>query len=211
MKITSIEYIKAATRWQDGPKDGLPEVAVIGRSNVGKSSLINLLTGRKMAHVAKAPGKTQLIQYFLINRAFYLVDLPGYGYAKAGKKTRKAWGPMVDAYMTQRKTLSAVGLLIDIRRSDSPLDFQMREWLSYHQIRTFCIVTKADKISMGKRKMHVDAIKAAYGIDEITVSSVLKKEGKYAIWKTIDAILSEIKKTTTSNIPIPISQVKSRY
>lgn len=191
MKITSIEYIKAATRWQDGPKDGLPEVAVIGRSNVGKSSLINLMTGRKMAHVAKAPGKTQLIQYFLINRAFYLVDLPGYGYAKVGKKTRKAWGPMVDAYMTKRKTLSAVGLLIDIRRSDSPLDFQMREWLAYHQILTFCIVTKADKISMGKRKMYVDAIKSAYGIDEITVTSALKKEGKFAIWKNITAILFE--------------------
>lgn len=191
MKVTSIEYIKAAAKWQDGPADGLPEVAVIGRSNVGKSSLINLLTGRKMAHVAKAPGKTQLIQYFLINRAFYLVDLPGYGYAKVGKKTKKAWGPMVDAYMTKRKTLAAVGLLIDIRRSDSPLDFQMREWLAYHQIRTFCIVTKADKIAMGKRKMHVDAIKSAYDIDTLTVCSVLKKTGKTEIWKNIAAILRE--------------------
>ena len=189
MNIRSIEYLKAASRWQDGPKDGLPEIAVIGRSNVGKSSFINLLTGRKTAHVAKTPGKTQLIQYFLINRAFYLVDLPGYGYAKVGKETKKAWGPMVDAYMTKRETLCAVALLIDIRRSDSPLDLQMREWLAYHQILTCCIVTKGDKIAKGKRKPYLDAIKSAYGFEELTVTSSLKKEGKSAVWKKIEAIL----------------------
>jgi len=193
MNIRSIEYIKAATHWQDGPEDGLPEVAMIGRSNVGKSSLINLLTGRKMAHVAKAPGKTQLIQYFLVNHAFYLVDLPGYGYAKVGKQTKKAWGPMIDAYMTKRKTLCAVGLLIDIRRADSPLDFKMREWLAYHQIKTFCVITKGDKIAKGKRKAHVDAIKSAYGIEDPILTSSLKKEGKNNIWKSIEAILPDRK------------------
>lgn len=191
MKITSIEYIKAAPRWDDGPSGGLPEVAVIGRSNVGKSSLINLLLGRKMAYVAKAPGKTQLIQYFLINRSFYLVDLPGYGYAKVGKKTRNAWGPMIEAYMTRRKTLCAVGLLIDIRRPDSPLDFQMNTWLNHHEIPAFYIVTKGDKITKGKRQACVDAIQSAYGMTEMVVTSALKKEGKREVWKMIEQMIPQ--------------------
>ncbi len=189
MKITSVEYIKAATRWEDGPRDGLPEVAMIGRSNVGKSSLINLLLGRKMAYVAKTPGKTQLIQFFLINKTFYLVDLPGYGYAKLSKKTRQIWGPMVDSYMTKRETLRAVGLLIDIRRSDSHLDSQMKAWLDHHQIRTFFIATKGDKVVRGKRRAHTDAIISAYGITDLIVTSVLKKEGRGDVWKGIEKML----------------------
>jgi len=147
MKIHSVEYLKAAPRWEEGPQDRLPEIAMIGRSNVGKSSLINFLLGRKKAaYVSKTPGKTQLIQFFLINRSFYLVDLPGYGYARTPKKMRKSWGKMVDEYLIKRDTLRAVTLLIDIRRPDSPLDLQMQEWLSFHKIQTLFIATKGDKI-----------------------------------------------------------------
>lgn len=189
MKITSVEYNKAAPRWEDGPGDGLPEIAVIGRSNVGKSSLINLLLGRKLAYVAKTPGKTQLIHFFSINQSFYLVDLPGYGFAKVGKETRNAWGPMVDAYITKRKTLRGVILLIDLRRSDSPLDFQMNEWLNHHEITTLYVATKGDKISKGKRKAYADAIKSAYGMSDLSITSSLKKEGKTEIWEKIEAFL----------------------
>ncbi len=187
MKLKSIEYIKAAPKWDQGPKDGLPEVALVGRSNVGKSSLINLLLGRKLAYVAKTPGKTQLLQYFLINKTFYLVDLPGYGYAKVGKATRHAWQPMMQDYFTRRKTLRAVGLLIDIRHPDSPLDAQMKDWLYFHQIPLFLIVTKADKITKGKRKAQLDAVKSIYKVEDIVLSSSLKKEGKNDVWKRIDA------------------------
>ena len=192
MKIRSVEYVKAAPRWEEGPRDALPEVAMIGRSNVGKSSLINFLLGRKKAaYVSKTPGKTQLIQFFLINRAFYLVDLPGYGYARTPKAMQKGWGKMIDAYLTKRETLQAVVLLIDIRRCDSPLDIQMKAWLRHHQIRTFFVATKGDKIGKGKRAAQVDAVKRSFGIDDLVVTSTLKKEGKEAVWKGIGEMISE--------------------
>ncbi len=191
MKLISIEYIKAAPRWEDGPKDGLPEVALIGRSNVGKSSLINHLLGRKVAFVAKTPGKTQLIQYFLINKAFYLVDLPGYGYAKVGKETRNAWGPMINAYLTKKETLHGVGMLIDIRHPESPLDIKMKEWLDHRSIPAFFITTKADKIAKGKRKAQTDTIKSIYGITDLLLTSSLKKEGKMDVWKRIGSMITE--------------------
>ncbi|MFQ5587947.1 MAG: ribosome biogenesis GTP-binding protein YihA/YsxC [Nitrospiria bacterium] len=191
MKITAIEYVRAAPRWDDGPKDGLPEVALIGRSNVGKSSLVNLLLGRKAAHVAKTPGKTQLLQYFLINRSFYLVDLPGYGYAKVGKQVRNAWGPMINAYLTKRATLRAVGLLIDIRRADSPLDMAMKDWLDFHHIPAFFIATKSDKIAKGKRKAQIDRIRSVYGMTDLHLTSSLKKEGRTDVWRAIESVISD--------------------
>lgn len=192
MKIHSVEYVKATPHWEEGPRDALPEIAMTGRSNVGKSSLINFLLGRKKAaYVSKTPGKTQLIQFFLINRAFFLVDLPGYGYARKPKEMQKGWGKMIDAYLTRRKTLRAVALLIDIRRLDSPLDIQMSKWLGYHQIRTLFIATKGDKIARRKRTAQVDALKRAFGIPDLVVTSTLKKEGKEAAWERIGRMISE--------------------
>jgi len=190
MKIVSVDYIKGVPSWDQGPLDALPEVAMLGRSNVGKSSLINFLLGRKKsAYVSRTPGKTQLIHFFLINRAFYLVDLPGYGYARTPRATREGWGPMITSYLLKRQSLSAVALLIDMRRPDSPLDSEMTQWLNGHQIATLVFATKADKITMGKRKAQVDAIKRAYGIPALIVTSALKKEGREEAWREIEKIL----------------------
>ncbi len=191
MKITSVEYIKGVPKWDDGPRDGLPEFAMLGRSNVGKSSLINFLLGRKKAaYVSKTPGKTQLIHFFLINRSFYLVDLPGYGYAQTARTLRESWGPMMTSYLLKRPTLSAVGLLIDIRRPDSPLDSEMSQWLYQNRISTLFIATKADKISRGKRKAQIDSIKAEFGMPELVVTSVLKKEGRMDVWRGVKTLIS---------------------
>lgn len=190
MKIKSVEYIKASTRWDDGPTDGLPEIAVIGRSNVGKSSLINfLLNKKKAAYVSKTPGKTQLIHFFLINRSFYLVDLPGYGYARTPKNTRKSWGPMIENYLLKRETLAAVSLLIDIRHPGSPLDMQMADWLEQHQLHTLFIATKGDKLKLGKRRLQAGALKRIFNASDLIQTSSTKKQGKDAVWKSIESVV----------------------
>lgn len=191
MKIISVEYIKASHRWDEGPRDRLPEFAMIGRSNVGKSSLINFLLGRKKAaYVSKTPGKTQLIHFFLVNRAFYLVDLPGYGYARLPKNTRKSWGPMVESYLLKRESLAGLAHLIDIRHPVSPLDDGMVQWLIEHKLVSLFIATKGDKIAKGKRKGQTDAIKQALGIENLIVTSSVKKEGRISVWKGIEKIIS---------------------
>ncbi|MBN4054320.1 YihA family ribosome biogenesis GTP-binding protein [Nitrospira defluvii] len=192
MKIVSVEYIKGVPRWDQGPKDDLPEIAVIGRSNVGKSSLINFLVGRKKAaYVSKTPGKTQLIHFFLINRAFYLVDLPGYGYARTPRHTRAGWGPMIESYFLKRRTLSAVALLIDIRHPNSPLDKQMFEWLKHHRLATLFIATKGDKMTRGKRKAQANVVVRSFGIEDLVVTSSAKKEGRADVWTAIENTLSD--------------------
>lgn len=190
MKIKSVEYIKASTRWDDGPTDALPEIAMIGRSNVGKSSLINFLLNRKKAaYVSKTPGKTQLIQFFLINQSFYLVDLPGYGYARTPKTTKKSWGPMIENYLLKRETLAGVSLLIDIRHPGSPLDLQMAAWLRQHQLRTLFIATKGDKLKLGKRRLQAAEIKNIFDTSNLIQTSSAKKQGRDAVWKGIESVV----------------------
>ncbi len=194
MKIKSVEYIKASTRWDDGPTDGLPEIAMLGRSNVGKSSLINFLLNRKKAaYVSKTPGKTQLIQFFLINRAFYLVDLPGYGYARTPKTTRKSWGAMIENYLLKRETLAGVSLLIDIRHPGSPLDLRMTDWLNQHRLRTLFIATKGDKLKLGKRRLQAAAIKGIFNTSDLIQTSSAKKQGRDAVWKGIESVVFPLK------------------
>ena len=191
MKIQSVDYIKGTTRWDDGPRDGLPEIAMIGRSNVGKSSLINYLLGRKRAaHVSKTPGKTRLIHFFLINRAFYLVDLPGYGYARTAKSTQSGWGKMIEGYLAKRSTLAGVVLLIDIRRPDSPLDRQMRDWLLHHGIHPLAVATKGDKLGAAARGKQAELIKANLDLTELVVTSTLKNMGKAAVWQAIGRVIA---------------------
>ena len=127
--------------------DGLPQVAFVGRSNVGKSSVINSLAGVEgLVKTGKKPGKTTEINFFLINRQFYFVDLPGYGYAKVPEEIRKKWGPMIEGYLSNRKDLKAVVFILDIRHLPTEDDKRMKEWLDYYKIPVIYVATKADKV-----------------------------------------------------------------
>ena len=146
--FTQSVFVKSLTDLKDRPQPSLPEIAFVGRSNVGKSSLLNALLGRKkLALVSSTPGKTRLINYFLINNAYYFVDLPGYGYAKIAKKESAKWQKMIEAYLLNSKQLKLVLLLADVRREPMASDMQMADWLNYYQIPYAFILTKTDKIS----------------------------------------------------------------
>lgn len=146
MKILSAEFIVSAARPEQFPADARPQIAFAGRSNVGKSSLINALLHRKgLVKTSATPGKTQLINYFLINEEFYFVDLPGYGYAKAPRSVVDQWAPMIEAYLKGSPRLGAVVLLFDVRREPDARDRRMVEWLRHYQIPMVAVLTKADK------------------------------------------------------------------
>ncbi|HID38374.1 MAG TPA: YihA family ribosome biogenesis GTP-binding protein [Calditrichaeota bacterium] len=146
--FTQSTFVKSLTDFKDRPEPYLPEIAFVGRSNVGKSSLLNALLGRKkLALVSSTPGKTRLINYFLINNAYYFVDLPGYGYAKISKKEVAKWQSMIETYLLNSKQLKLVLLLVDVRREPMAADKQMADWLNYYQIPFAFVLTKTDKIS----------------------------------------------------------------
>lgn len=147
MKITAAEFVMSNTDVAKCPKEQLPEYAFIGRSNVGKSSLINMLTDKKsLAKTSGRPGKTQLINHFKINKAWFLVDLPGYGYARVSKKEKKTFQKYITAYFTERKQLVCAFVLIDIRHEPQPIDLEFMEWLGTNGIPFAIVFTKADKL-----------------------------------------------------------------
>jgi GTP-binding protein len=142
------------------PKEQLPEIALAGRSNVGKSSLINTLINRRgLARTSSQPGKTQTINFYLINDAWYFVDLPGYGYARVSRVTRENWGKMIDRYLKGRMVLKEIWQLVDIRHPPTALDRQMLEWLNYQNYPRLLIATKADKISKSQRVKNLKTLK----------------------------------------------------
>lgn len=157
MKIRSAEFIKSVSSPDALPKDGLPEIAFVGRSNVGKSSLLNLLMGRKLARTSATPGKTRELNFFLINRKFYFVDLPGYGYAKVQKSLQEEWKVLLEWYLRARTQLKLVLLLIDARHTTMAIDKQMQEFLAFYGRRYALIRTKVDKLS----KAELDAARCA--------------------------------------------------
>lgn len=158
MKITSAEFVCSNTEVAKCPGDPLPEYAFIGRSNVGKSSLINMLTARKsLAKTSGRPGKTQLINHFIINRNWFLVDLPGYGYARTSKKQKARFQKLIDKYFTERKQLLAAFLLVDIRHEPQPIDLDFMEWLHEKGIPFSIVFTKADKLKPGARENAVES------------------------------------------------------
>ena len=148
MRVKSASFVISNAKVSDCPKSSLPEFAFIGRSNVGKSSLINMLTGRKqLAKTSGRPGKTQLINHFLINKNWHLVDLPGYGYARVSKKTKKEFQSYITSYFLERKQLINAFVLIDIRHEPQAIDLAFMEWMGTQQIPFSIIFTKADKLS----------------------------------------------------------------
>jgi len=160
MKIKSAEFLRSAVNPSGFPAAGLPEVALAGRSNVGKSSLINTLVNRKsLARTSKTPGCTRTINFFIVNGAFYLVDLPGYGYANVPERERENWREMVEGYLEGRDNLRGLLLLVDSRHPLSNLDIQMGEWIKYAGIPSAVVATKADKLSRSQLSQSVKSIK----------------------------------------------------
>lgn len=186
MIVKSAEFVISAVRKEQYPGDGLPEIALAGRSNVGKSSLVNRLIQRKnLARTSGQPGKTQTLNYYRINGAMYFVDLPGYGFAKVSMETRKQWGTMVESYLKSRKPLAAVLHLVDIRHVPTSEDVMMSEWLSYYNIPVCTVATKADKIPKAKRASHVKAIREKLKLTDgapLIVFSAEEPLGKDELW-----------------------------
>ena len=192
-QIQKAEIVMRAVSQEQYPKDMLPEIAVAGRSNVGKSSFINSLLNRKgLARTSSKPGKTRTINFFLIDDQFYLVDVPGYGYAKVSKQERNKWGRMMDEYFTQRETLKLTVLLVDSRHEPSALDIQMYDFLKHYGLPTLVVATKCDKVKPSKRPRHLKAIKEGLDVepgDEVVLYSSEKLEGRNEVWKYINDYL----------------------
>jgi len=162
MEIITAEYNGSFAKVEDCPTTNLPEFAFIGRSNVGKSSLINMLTGRKgLAHVSKTPGKTQTLNFFKINDRWHLVDLPGYGYAKANKTVRAGFGPMIENYLLQRENLKCCFILVDSNIEPKKIDIEFMNFLGENQVPFVIAYTKCDRISKSKLGLNLMAIRTA--------------------------------------------------
>lgn len=177
------------------PDNQLPEVAFAGKSNVGKSSLINALVNRKaLARTSGQPGKTQTINFYNVNEVFYLVDLPGYGYAKANQEVKAQWGKMIERYLHSSKQLKAVFLLIDIRHDPSANDKQMYQWMRHYGFDPIIIATKLDKINRSQIQKQLKAIRVGLEAQKDTIIipySSLSKQGREEIYDLLDSILSE--------------------
>ena len=194
MIIKSADFVKSAVKPSHYPPAIFPEIAFSGRSNVGKSSLINTLLNRKrLVKTSSTPGRTQLINFFNINNAFFFVDLPGFGYAKVPKSIKKTWGPMVETYLSTRKTLKGVVLILDIRRVPGAQDLEFIEWLRYYAIPSILILTKADKLSKSKQMNQHIANTKILGVDrnDLILFSAKSRMGKDATWAAIEQLIDD--------------------
>ncbi len=194
MIIKSAEFIKSAVKASHYPEEILPEVAFAGRSNVGKSSLINILVNRKrLVKTSSTPGRTQLINFFDINKSFSFVDLPGFGYAKVPKKIKREWAPMIEKYLSSRQTLKCVILLMDIRRIPKEDEKNFIDWFHHFNLSSILVLTKADKLSKQKAQLQQNKIAKELEIDrsELLLFSSKTRAGKEKIWKQIETILEE--------------------
>jgi GTP-binding protein len=183
--------VKSAKQPDDFPRDQRPEIAFCGRSNIGKSSLLNILTNsRGLARTSSTPGRTQLINFFLVNEQLYFVDLPGYGYAKVPKAIKDEWGQMIENYFIDRPQLKLAVLLVDSRMPPTESDVTMKQWFDHQQIPTAIVLTKTDKISRNDLNQALRKSVETLNTKEITVFSAVTKIGKDAILKRIDAAIN---------------------
>lgn len=175
------------------PEDNLPEIALVGRSNVGKSSLINkVLNRKKLAKSSSTPGKTRLINYYLVNNSWYFVDLPGYGYAKVPKTEKAKWAKMIETYLSRREQLKGVIQLIDIRHPPTQDDIMMKDWLMNMEIPILIVATKADKISKGNYQKHLSIIKKELELEKSITPILFSAEtgqGVEEVHKALEEIL----------------------
>ena len=191
MKVHNVEMIGSFVRPEQFPEDGLPEFALAGRSNVGKSSFINRMIGRKaMARISSKPGKTQQLNFYKIEEQLYYVDVPGYGYAKVSKSERAAWGRMIEQYFMGREQLRAVVLIIDIRHNPTNDDCMMYDFLKHYNIPVIVVATKADKIPKGKWDKHKKIVRETLQMDKqdpLIVFSSEKGLGFDEAWAEIES------------------------
>jgi GTP-binding protein len=193
MKVLSAEFVKSATQPSDYPPGNLPEIAIAGKSNVGKSSLINTLVNRKnLARTSSSPGRTQVVNFFRVNGNLSLVDLPGYGFAKAPLEVRLAWKPMVETYLQTRETIRLVILILDSRRGLSSDDSTLLDWLDYHEIPTLIALTKADKLSQFERARQEKLLADMRRLEgrPLLFFSAHTGEGKDDLWGLIQKAVS---------------------
>ena len=187
MKIHSAEFLLSASTTRQFPAATLPEIAFAGRSNVGKSTLINsLLYRKKLVKTSATPGKTQLINFFKVNDQFYFVDLPGYGYAKVPESVRRKWQNLVEAYLSERETLRNVVLIIDCRHNPTVQDRQLLEWLEYYQRPSLIVASKIDKLKRGQVQRHLQKIKHDLSIESVPLGhSSIQYGRREKIWKKL--------------------------
>jgi GTP-binding protein len=201
MKVTSAEFVKSAFEESHWPKGELPEVAFLGRSNVGKSSLMNSLLGVKgLARTSSTPGRTQALNFFLINRRFHFVDLPGYGYARVPRDVREGWGRIVTDYLANRRQLVLSIHIVDSRHDPTKLDLQLREWLQFHGRPSVTVATKSDKLSRNELRKSLARAESAFGpagaeTGGLVAYSAVTGSGRENLWRAIEEAV------TASKIP----------
>jgi len=190
VEIREVSFRSSALKASDRPQEFFPHIAVAGRSNVGKSSLLNWLLRQNLARVAKAPGKTRMLNFFLINRSFFLVDLPGYGYAKVGRALQEEWGRELGSYLATEERLAGVITLMDIRHGPTDLDLGLQELLLEQGIERLVVLTKADKVKRGKRASMQFQVQKQLGLARPpAVVSVKTGEGRKELLGHIDDLL----------------------
>lgn len=194
MIIRSAEFVKSAVNPTDYPSADLPEIVFAGRSNVGKSSLINTLINRKqLARTSSTPGRTQLINFFNINGILSFVDIPGFGYAKVPEMIKKRWASMIETYLETRESLKGLIFIMDIRRNPGPVELDFVQWLSLRQISTVLVLTKADKLSRAKqldRQRHAERT-FFDSFSEIILFSAKTRLGRDRVWQAIERLVEE--------------------
>ena len=202
MKISSAKYWGSAANLQGLPRSELPEVGFAGRSNVGKSSLINCLVGiKRLCHTSSTPGRTRCLNFYLINSSFYFVDFPGYGYAKVSKEMRESFRGMIEPYLLSRCQLRGVVLIIDARHQPMPSDLMLKDWLIDKEIPFRVILTKMDKVARGewialkRRAAHILGLEEGLVLSFSAVSEMGKKE----VWRTIQELLDQPRREKTIN------------
>lgn len=195
MKVNKAEIVISAVSAVQYPDDGLPEIVLLGRSNVGKSSFVNTLIRRKnLARTSSQPGKTQTMNFYQINDAFRFVDMPGYGYAKVSRAEREKWGEMIETYLRRRKNIRLIIQLVDCRHEPTEDDRLMYDWLVYYGLDPMVVVTKSDKISKARQKKALDNIVRSLNIGhrrDVVLFSAVDKEGVDTVWQAIEAQLPD--------------------
>jgi GTP-binding protein len=186
MKITKAEFVKSAFREDDWPKDSQPEVAFLGRSNVGKSSLINsLLSVRGLARTSSTPGRTQSLNFFSVNDKFKFVDLPGFGYARVPKNIKSSWGEMATAYLAKRRQLVLSIHIVDSRHEPTKQDLQLHEWLEQSSKPRLIVATKSDKLSHNELRRNLQHIARVLDDDSVMAYSAKSGRGRDELWRAI--------------------------